>query len=84
MSAHGPLAGEARHRPLCPILGGQRTARALAEPFGSWPRCGHSQTPDGAMSRVRSTVSMPAGRDHWAPMSRTWPHVVALPLKRRP
>jgi len=38
MSAHGPLAGEARHRPLCPILGGQRTARALAEPFGSWPR----------------------------------------------
>jgi hypothetical protein len=35
MSAHGPLAGEARHRPLCPILGGQRTVRALAEPFGS-------------------------------------------------
>ena len=55
------------------LHGSRRTARALAEPFGSWPRCGHSQTPDGAMSRVRSTVSMPAGRHHWAPMSGRGP-----------
>jgi hypothetical protein len=31
MSAPGPSVGKARHRPSCPIQGGQRTARAPAE-----------------------------------------------------